>query len=85
MAKDGACLTPRSIGAAPVDHEESRMTTPLADPAPPPPGGRTTGRWYAGPVPERHQAGGFVFTRLTAVHAELDHAALMCSVDYLRM
>jgi len=60
------------------------MTTVLGDPAPPP-GERTPGRWYAGPVPERHQAGGFVFTRLTAAHAELDRAALMCSVDYLRM
>ena len=61
------------------------MTSLLGDPAPPPPIGRTPGRWYAGPVPERHQAGGFVFTRLTADHAALDHAALMSSVDYLRM
>jgi len=61
------------------------MATPLGDPAPPPPGGRTPGRWYAGPVPERRHAGGFVFTRLTAAHAELDHAALMGSVDYLRV
>jgi hypothetical protein len=61
------------------------MSTLSGDPAPPPPSGRTPGRWHAGPVPERHQAGGFVFTRLTADHAALDHAALMSSVDYLRM
>jgi len=61
------------------------MTTPLGDPAPAPTGGRAPGRWYAGPVPERRRADGFVFTRLTAAHAELDHAALMGSVDYLRM
>ena len=60
------------------------MTTHLGDPAPAPASGRTHGRWYAGPVPERHHAGGFVFTRLRAAHAPLDHAALMASVDYLR-
>ncbi|MEI6452695.1 MAG: hypothetical protein WCP98_22465 [Actinomycetes bacterium] len=61
------------------------MTTSLGDPAPAPAGGRTPGRWYAGPAPERRHAGGFVFARLTAAHAELDHAALMGSVDYLRV
>ena len=60
------------------------MTTFLGDPAQPPASGRAPGRWYAGPVPERHRAGEFVFTRLTAAHAPLDHAALMSSVDYLR-
>ena len=60
------------------------MTSLLGDPATAP-SGRAPGRWYAGPVPKRHHAGEFVFTRLTAAHAQLDHAALMSSVDYLRM
>ena len=57
----------------------------LGDPAPPPPGGRSTARWYGGPVPQLHQANDLVFVRLTAAHAELDHAALLGSMDYLRM
>lgn len=55
----------------------------MGDPAAPD-DGRYPGGWYAGPVPERHAAGGLVLTRLTAAHAELDHAALMASVPYLR-
>jgi len=61
------------------------MTTPMADPAPAPADGRTPGHWYAGPVPERHHAGDLLFARLTAAHAELDHAALLSSVGYLRL
>ena len=61
------------------------MTSRLGDPAAAAPRGRTPERWYAGPVPEGHQAGEFFFTRLTAAHAALDHAALMSSVGYLRM
>lgn len=59
------------------------MTRILDDPAAPV-GGRSPGDWYAGPVPERHAGGGFVLARLTAAHAERDHAALMASVAYLR-
>ena len=59
------------------------MSTTLDDPATPD-GGRSPGDWYAGPVPERHAGGGFVLARLTAAHAERDHAALMASVAYLR-
>jgi hypothetical protein len=59
------------------------MSTTLGDPAAPD-GGRTPGRWYAGPAPQRHAGGGLVLARLTAVHAERDHAALMASVAYLR-
>ena len=60
------------------------MNGALDDPAPPPPGGRQFGRWYAGPVPERHVAGGLLFVRLTTADAVLDHAALMTSAAYLR-
>jgi hypothetical protein len=56
----------------------------LGDPEPPPAGGRASGSWYAGPAPERHAVGGFLFERLGSGHAERDHAALMASVDYLR-
>lgn len=59
------------------------MSTTLGDPAAPD-GGRNPGEWYAGPVPERHAAGGLVLARLTAAHAERDHTALMASVAYLR-
>ena len=59
------------------------MTRTLDDPAAPD-GGRNPGGWYAGPVPERHAGGDFVLARLTAAHAERDHAALMASVAYLR-
>lgn len=59
------------------------MTRILDDPATPD-GGSSPGDWYAGPVPERHAGGGFVLARLTAAHAERDHAALMASVAYLR-
>ena len=57
----------------------------LGDPAPTPPEGRECGVWYVGPAPERHLCNGLHFVRLTAAHAKLDHAALMSSVDYLRM
>ncbi|HET6476786.1 MAG TPA: hypothetical protein VFH93_11995 [Thermoleophilia bacterium] len=60
------------------------MANTLDDPAPPPDGGRTPGEWYAGPAPRRHSSQGLVLARLTAVHAELDHAALMASAPYLR-
>jgi hypothetical protein len=59
------------------------MSTTLGDPAPPD-DGRTRGRWYDGPAPRRHSGGGLVFERLTAAHAERDHAALMAGVAYLR-
>jgi hypothetical protein len=59
------------------------MPTTLDDPAAPD-AGRQPGRWYAGPVPERHAGGGLVLARLTEAHAARDHAALMASVAYLR-
>jgi hypothetical protein len=40
--------------------------------------------WYSGPVPGRHAEAGFVLARLTAAHAERDHAALLASRQYLR-
>ena len=61
------------------------MTAFLGDPAPPPPDGRTSSTWYAGPAPHRHVERDCVFTRLTATHAEGDHEALMASQDYLRL
>ena len=60
------------------------MAAFIGDPAPPPPGGREPGSWYAGPVPECHTTGSLTFVRLTAAHAELDYEALMASRGYLR-
>jgi hypothetical protein len=60
------------------------MKTLMGDPAPPPGGGRSSGRWYAGPAPDRCAGDGLVLTRLTAAHAKLDHAALKASTAYLR-
>ncbi len=60
------------------------MTHPIADPAPPPREGRTPRSWYSGPVPDRHAEASFALTRLTATHAERDHAALLASREYLR-
>ncbi len=60
------------------------MTDLMPDPAPPSLEGRNRGSWYSGPVPARHVEAGFVLARLTAAHAECDHAALMASRDYLR-
>jgi hypothetical protein len=59
------------------------MTRTLGDPAPPE-GRRAHGGWYSGLVPERLATHDLSFVRLTAAHAELDHAALMASSEYLR-
>lgn len=60
------------------------MTNPMPDPASPQRGGRAPGSWYSGPVPDGHEARGFVLARLTEAHAERDHAALLASAAYLR-